>query len=76
MEFRFSPYAVSVSETGISAHVEKILDYGKEKFAVCTVDGKTINVSADNVKEGDDICLALDFNKLLVCDTVRDIELI
>ena len=76
LEFRFSPYAVSVSETGISAHVEKILDYGKEKFAVCTVDGKTINVSADNVKEGDDICLALDFNKLLVCDTVRDIELI
>lgn len=37
MQFHFSPYDVTISDRGIAAHIEKTLDYGTEKFAVCTV---------------------------------------
>ncbi|MBD5632348.1 MAG: ABC transporter ATP-binding protein, partial [Clostridia bacterium] len=34
---RFAPDGVTLGEGGIPAHVERILDYGKEKFAECSV---------------------------------------
>lgn len=47
-----------------------------EKFAVCKVGGVTVNVSAENVAEGDSVCLAPDYNKLSVYDTAREILLV
>ncbi len=38
LALKFSPYAISVSENGIAATVEEVLDYGNEKFAKCKVD--------------------------------------
>lgn len=69
MQFHFTPYDVKIAESGINAVVEKVLDYGTEKFAVCKVGGVTVNVSAENVAEGDSVCLAPDYNKLSVYDT-------
>lgn len=37
LDVRFTPYGVGFGVQGIKAHVEKILDYGKEKFAECIV---------------------------------------
>lgn len=76
MQFHFSPYAVKIAESGLSAKVEKVLDYGGEKFAVCKVGESTVNVAADGVAEGDCIRLALDYGKLSVYDTVREILLV
>ena len=76
MQFHFTPYDVKIAESGIKAVVEKVLDYGTEKFAVCKVGGVTVNVSAENVAEGDSVCLAPDYNKLSVYDTAREILLV
>ncbi len=76
MQFHFTPYDVKIAESGINAVVEKVLDYGTEKFAVCKVGGVTVNVSAENVAEGDSVCLAPDYNKLSVYDTAREILLV
>ncbi len=35
--YHFSPYAATISEKGISADVEKLLDYETELFAVCKI---------------------------------------
>lgn len=34
---RFDPYSVDICQDGITVSVEKVLDYGKERFAACSL---------------------------------------
>ncbi len=46
LSFRFSPYAASSGSDGIAAKVLRILDYGGEKFAECSVTDKVTEIKA------------------------------
>ena len=76
MQFHFTPYSVKLAENGISARVDKVLDYGSERFAACTVGKDTVIVAAEGVNEGNSVHLQLDYNRLSVFDTVREILLV
>ena len=75
MEFRFSPYDVIISEQGIDASVESIIDYGKESFAVCKAGDAAVNVSVPHGFDLTNVKLALDIEKLAVVEVARSIRL-
>lgn len=73
--YEFTPYDFTLADSGIPAKVERVLDYGNEKFAVVRIDENTvINVFVkDNV--WGDVYLQPDISKVGVVETVRDIRL-
>lgn len=75
LEFKFSPYDVAAAESGIAAAVEKVVDYGKEKFAVCKVGEATVNVSVPQDFAEESVTLSLDVDKLAIIETDRAIRL-
>ncbi len=75
LEFRFSPYDVIISEQGIDASVESIIDYGKESFAVCKAGDAAVNVSVPHGFGLTNVKLALDVEKLAVVEVARSIRL-
>ncbi len=70
-----SPYDLKVSDEGISAHVESIADYGREKFAVCKVEDETVYVHIDEEVSGD-IKLLPDVNALSIIQADKNIRII
>ena len=72
----FSPYQVKVADTGISAKVEKVLDYGNENFALCDVSGKKVYVSVEKGFDMTDVMLDIDTQNVSVVEKARDIRLI
>ncbi len=67
---------VRVNDGGLIAHVEEILDYGKEKFARCLVNKNEIYVSCkDDVKVGDTLHLTFNLNNIRVFENKFDIRL-
>ena len=75
LELRFTPYQVTVGETGIAASVEAVLDYGAETFAVCKVGDKTVNVSVPQGFDSTEVNLVLDAEQLAIIETARAIRL-
>ena len=75
LEFKFSPYDVTVAEQGIEAAVESVVDYGAEAFAVCKVGEATVNVSVPRDFAEQSVKLALDIDKLAIIETARAIRL-
>lgn len=72
----FSPYQAKVADTGIPAKVEKVLDYGKEYFALCNIGGKKVYVSVDNDFDQTDVLLDIDTQNVIVVEKARDIRLL
>jgi len=70
-----SPYDLKVSDEGISAHVESIADYGREKFAVCKVGDETVYIHIDDEVSGD-IKLLPDVNALSIIQAEKNIRII
>lgn len=75
LEFKFSPYDVTIAEQGIEATVESVVDYGTEAFAVCKVGEAIVNVSVPNDFAEQSVKLALDVDKLAIIETARAIRL-
>lgn len=75
LEFKFSPYAVTVGETGIAATVEKVVNYGSESFAVCKVGEITVNVAVPADFAAEQVMLTLDVEQLAIIETARAIRL-
>lgn len=75
LDFKFSPYDVTVAETGIAATVEKVVDYGTESFAVCKAGEVTLNVSVPQGFAEENVTLALDIDKLAIIEVARNIRL-
>lgn len=71
----FSPYGVSISEEGIEGTVEKMLDYGDEKFALVKVGDKSVIVSVGGDVSGK-VHLSLDYDKIGVTDARNDIKIV
>ena len=75
LEFQFTPYQVAVAETGIVAKVEKIVNYGAERFAVCSIGDKTVNVAVDKKFNASEVNLVLDVEQLAIVEVARGIRL-
>ena len=75
LEFQFTPYQVATDETGIAATVEKVVNYGTEKFAVCRVGDKIVNVAVGNNFNAEQVCLAVDVEQLAIIEVARGIRL-
>lgn len=75
MTFKFSPYDVTVDEDGIEANVEKIVDYGSERFAVCKVGDVTVNVSVPQGQIPQSVKLKPDVEKLVIIEAASAIRL-
>ena len=76
LQFKFSPYEVIVSNNGISATVKEVLDYGKEKFAVCETVGGDVIVKVDDDFDQQQVKLSLDIDTIIVWEKARDIRLV
>lgn len=68
-------YGLAVSDSGISATVEKTLDYGDEKFLKCDVSGNAVYVKCDR-EYGGEVHLMPDIEKTGIVETEREIKII
>lgn len=81
LDFGFDVYQATIGEdSGICAVVSGILDYGTEKFAVCTVGESVVNVAvsaelAETLTEGATVNLVPEVEKLAIVEVERGIRL-
>ena len=75
LQFRFTPYQLSVSDEGIDAVVEKVVRYATETFAVCRVGDKIVNVAVDSKFDAQQVKLSLNVEQLAIIETARGIRL-
>lgn len=75
LRYECGPYDVKFAEEGISAEVEKMVDYGKEKFAVIKVGEDVIYVRSDEELSGE-VHLIPDIDKLAIIMSEKDIRII
>ncbi len=75
LELRFTPYQVTAGETGIEATVDKVVDYGSERFAVCKVGDKTVNAHVGKDFAETSVRLALDAEQLAIIELANGIRL-
>jgi len=73
--YEWTPYDFTLYEGGIKAEVEKILDYGSEKFLKCNADGETLYVKTDKNLSGT-VYLIPDVSKVSVIETERQIRIL
>lgn len=71
----FTPYDIASGESGLSATITKVLDYGKEKFVECEIDGQQVYIATDG-KAGDTIMFAPDMTKISVYHLANNIRLV
>ena len=63
-------------DKGIKTHVNSLLDYGSEKYLVCTSNGRTIYLKSDDESLiGKDINLSVDITKTKIFENKFDIRL-
>ena len=68
--------AYEIEEGGIELTVKGMLDYGKDKYAVCEVDGNVVYVETTrDYKEGDVISVSIDVTKAKIFENKFDIRL-
>ena len=75
LRYECGPYDMKIADTGISGEVEKIADYGKEKFAVVKIGGETAYIHVDDKCEGA-VHLVPDIDKLAIITSEKDIRII
>lgn len=64
-----------VSDTGIPAKVESVLEYGEDKFLKCKIGDNTVYVKTDREYDGD-IFIAPDMDKIGVVEKEKEIKII
>lgn len=75
LKLECSAYGFTLSESGIEATVEKVLDYGAEKFIKCKIGLNDVYVKTDGDYDGV-IRLLPDFENAGIVDTGKDIKII
>ncbi|MDE6000939.1 MAG: hypothetical protein K2G96_01240, partial [Clostridia bacterium] len=68
-------YDFAITDNGIPATVEQVLDYGTEKFIKCMVGESAVYVKCDEELSGE-IRLTPDFGRIGVVETQREIKII
>jgi len=75
-EVHHDAYTLVKEGTGIKAHVDGLLDYGEEKYLVCSSCGRIIYFQCDDEKLiGKDIYLSIDITKTKIFENQFDIRL-
>ena len=75
LKLEFGLYGIGVSENGITATVEEVLDFGAEKFVKCKVGENSVYFNTDEEYAGE-IRILPDFENVGVVETERDIKII
>lgn len=75
LNFKFNVDDTKIAEDGMKARVEKVLDYGHEKYAVCSVGEAQIVVSVDSDDIGEEVYISIDPDKLSVIEPSLGIQL-
>ena len=75
LRYECGPYDMKLADSGISGEVERIADYGKEKFAVVKIGGETAYIRVDDKCEGI-VHLVPDIDKLAIITSEKDIRII
>lgn len=75
-EVHHDAYTLVEEGKGIQAHVDGLLDYGSEKYLVCSSCGRTIYFQSDEASLiGKDIYLSIDITKTKIFENQFDIRL-
>ncbi len=75
LRYECGPYDMKLADSGISGEVERIADYGKEKFAVLKIGGEIAYIRVDDKCEGA-VHLVPDIDKLAIITSEKDIRII
>lgn len=75
LRFECSCYDLTVGDEGISATVEEIVDYGKEKFAKCKIGENSFYVLVKEQVEGV-VKLMPDLSRLAIIDDAMDVRMV
>lgn len=75
LRYECGPYDMKLADSGISGEVERIADYGKEKFAVVKIGGETAYIRVDDKCEGA-VHFVPDIDKLAIITSEKDIRII
>lgn len=73
--YEFTPYNFKMARSGLPATVEKLLDYGAEKFIKCNVCGSDFYIKAEGSCSGN-IYLSPDFESIGVTEMGREIKIV
>ena len=73
--YEWTPYDIIISENGIEAKVEEVLDYGGEKFIKCAVGEEILYVKCDKQVSGT-VYLSSDVSKVSVIESERQIRIV
>ncbi len=73
--YEWTPYDFTVSDSGIEAEVQEILDYGAEQFAKCAAGEEILYVKCEGQLSGK-IHLMPDANKVSVIESERQIRIV
>ncbi len=76
LEFVFTPYQAAIAENGISAKLERVLDYGKEKFAECLIADKKVYIAVDGNIAPSDVKIELKTDEIAIIETESRIRLV
>ena len=79
LEYDFSPYAVKLAGDGIDATVLSIVDYGFERFAICSAGESELAVflrEGDACEVGAEVKLSLDITDLGITEADRGIRVL
>ncbi len=68
-------YDIKLSDSGIRASAEGVLDYGNEKFLKCKIGENTVYLLTDKQHTGE-VYIEPDFDKIGIIETQRDIRII
>ncbi|MBO7325931.1 MAG: hypothetical protein J6U74_00265, partial [Clostridia bacterium] len=74
-KFEFTAWT-ELKEDGFICNVEEILDYGKEKFARCTLDVQEVILAVPEDFHGDQIGFALNMDDIVVYDSKTDVRIL
>ncbi len=75
LRYECGPYDMKLADSGISGEVERIADYGKEKFAVVKIGGEIAYIRVDDKCESA-VHFVPDIDKLAIITSEKDIRII
>ena len=73
--FEFSAWS-EIKQNGFVCQVDDVLDYGKERFARCTLEGEQVILSVPQDFNGEQIRFALNMDNVVVYDSKTDVRIL
>ena len=74
--YEWTPYDFTISDDGIEVNVEKILDYGKEKFLKCALGENVLYIETETAVDDKKIKITPNVAKVGVIENERQIRIV